>query len=383
MAWQQWRVLLAGEVQSSDDATKILKLPLSNVLHTLWLKTEITNGSTSAQDLDITDVIDKVEVIANGSEVIVSLNATDLELLGLLALGHWVPEIANEAGGATQMAMYPILFGRDIFDPNYWLPCSKFADLELKIQYSPSISATAFATGTTTFTVVGLMTMGGDPGAYKGTLKTSTVYSFTTAASGDEVIDLPKRNLYRRILVSCYEAGVADGTDITHVKLDVNNGERVYIDMDWDDLKELNHALFPLFPERNIHLFRSDTDTVDTRIAPIQTALLTVYEDVDITNDTFILDRIDTVAGDRVTINSSQADITSGSEDLTAYTTDHDMFLRVVGRGLPNAVVIPFDVVSPEGWFDSSAWDQVQLTLTQGGAGGAARVILQEVLQIR
>ena len=102
MAWQQWRVLLAGEVQSSDDATKILKLPLSNVLHSLWLKTEITNGTTSAQDLDITDVIDKVEVIANGSEVIVSLNATDLELLGLLNLGHWVPETANEAGGATQ-----------------------------------------------------------------------------------------------------------------------------------------------------------------------------------------------------------------------------------------------------------------------------------------
>jgi len=349
MAWQQWRVLLAGEVQSSDDATKILKLPLSNVLHSLWLKAEITNGSTSAQDLDITDVIDKVEVIANGSEVLVSLNATDLELLGLLNLGHWVPETANEAGSAVQMAMYPILFGRELFDPEYWLPCSKFADLELRIQYSPTIAATAFATGTTTFTVLGLMTMGGDPGPYKGTLKTTVISSFTTAASGDEVIDLPKRNPYRRILVSVYEAGVADGTDVTKVKFDVNNGQRVFLDMNWDDLKELNHAWYPIYPERNIHLFRSDTDTVDTRIAPILTALLTVYEDVNITNDTFILDRIDTVAGDRVTINSSQGDLTAGSEDLTAYTTDHDMFLRVIGRGLPNAVVIPFDVVGPEG----------------------------------
>ena len=47
--WNFRRAILDNEVQSSDDATKIVKLPLSNVLHTLYVKVKCTNGATSAK----------------------------------------------------------------------------------------------------------------------------------------------------------------------------------------------------------------------------------------------------------------------------------------------------------------------------------------------
>jgi len=119
---------------------------------------------------------------------------------------------------------------------------------------------------------------------------------------------------------------------------------------------------------------------VTTYIGRIVGYSLEVNEDVDLTNDTFILDRIDTITGDQLTINSSEVDVTAGSEDITAYTTDHDMFLTVKGLGLPYATVLPFDLFGDEESFDPGAYDQVQLILTNGNAGATVKVSLQEIL---
>lgn len=379
--WTSWRQLTNSEVQSSDDSTYIVSLPRSNILHTLALRCEITNGSTSAQDLDLSDVIDLVEVIANGSDILLSLNAIELEKWGLLTTGHTLPSTLNEGASAVQQTTYVLPFGRRVFDPNYWLPAAKTSDLELRVRYSPPIGVTAFTTGTTTFSVLALITAGGEPGTYRGTLKTTNIASWTTAASGDQIVDLPRGNPYRRILVSCYEAGIADGVDITNVRMDVDNQSRTYLNMAWDNLQALNQSLLGLYPRLDTRLFRSDTDTVDTRIGNLVSALLTPLVDVNITNDTFILDRIDTIGGDQLVINSSQGDITAAAEDLIAYATDHAMQLSVVGWGIPYGVLVDFDH-APDGMFlNSGDWSQAQVVLTQGGAGGTARVSLQEVLK--
>jgi len=379
MSYQRIAHLASGSVQSSDAATYKLDLPRGPAIQALLVKLEMTNGSTSAQDQHIRDVVDLVEVVANGSERIVSCNIDDLERLGLLLNGQSLPAQRNEAASAVQMLMCAIPFGKQIADPNYWLKTAGMSDLELQITYSPTIAVTSFATGTFTVTVMGLLSMEGEPGAYQGTVKTTNVRAFTTAASGDEEVDLPRGLPYWRMIVSAYEAAIEAGTDVTNVKLDVNNLEKVYINSPWDDLAELNQIWYNLWPEYVAHLFRSDTDTVATMLSNIQSYSLDVHEDVSITNDTFVLDRIDTIAGDTITINSSEADITAGAEDLTAYTTDHDMMLRVLGRGLPHAVVLDFERMLAAGVLESSAFDRVRLTLTQGGAGGAGRVLLQEI----
>jgi len=382
MPWRQVRYLLDSEVQASDDATKILKLPLSNVIHTLYVKVECTVGATSGQGLSIDDVVDKIEVIGNGSEVLFSLTPQELRRWALLDFGQPISEKIDEAGGAVMMAIYPILFGRTEWDENFWLPCSKFTDLELRIKYSPTIAATAWATGTVTITVIALMTMGGDPGQYMGTLRKTTIYDFTTVASGDEVIDLPRRLLYRRGLIYCYEAGVEDGTDITKVKLSLNNDERIPLNMDWVDLQEWNRKLFNVHPYVLMKLYRTDADTVNTKLARITNVQLTPLDDD-------ILALLEGITGDALTLGvidqAEQAVDEGGTGTYTIHareTADHNILLYAEGLGLPYAVVIPFDYLNGDQFFDPTKFDMVQLILTQGGAGGDAKVSLEEVLRI-
>lgn len=382
MPWKQVRYLLDSEVQSSDDATKIVKLPLSNVLHTLYVTVECTTGSTNAQDLDIDSVVDKIEVIGNGSEVIFSLTPAEIRRWAFLDLGGPLVETVNEGPSQVMKATYPIFFGFEEWDPNYWLPCDRFTDLELRIKYSPTISATAWATGTVTITVIALMTMGGAPGDYRGTVRRTTVYDFTTAASGDEVIDLPRRLLYFRCLIYCYEAGIEDGTNITKVKLSLNNDERIPLNLDWNDLKDWNQVMYKFRVYRDMLVHRADDDVVHTKIAHIQGVKVTSFVSANIGGDVFYVDHADAIAGDGVTLECLTVDVTAGSEDLIANTTDHYIYLEVTGKGLPHAVVIPFKHLAEGEFFDPTRFDMVQLILTQGGAGGDAKVSLEEILRV-
>ena len=380
MTWRQIRYLLDSEVQSSDDATKILKLPLSNVIHTLYIKAEVTNGATNAQDLSLDDVVDKIEVIGNGSEVVYSLTPQEARLWGLLDYGFPITEKRDEGGGEVQHAVYPILFGQHEWDPNFWLPCSKFTDLELRIKYSPTISVTAFATGTVTLTVIALMTMGGDPGPYQGTLRKTTIYDFTTVASGDETIDLPRRLLYKRGLIYAYEAGVEDGTDITKVKFSLNNDELIPFNLDWEDLQEWNRKIYDLHPYFTALLNRADGDVVHTHLGRLTNVKLTPAAAAKSAS-------VAAVAGDAVTLDlldqSTQAVDEGGTATYTihaAVTADTDIFMYAEGLGLPYAVLLPFSEIGEDGVFDPTKYDMVQLILTQGGAGADAKVSLEEII---
>ena len=382
MPWRQIRYLLDSEVQSSDDATKIVKLPLSNVIHSLFIKVECKNGSSGNQGEDIDNVVDKIEVIGNGSEVLFSLTPAEIRRWALLDYGKPILEKVDEAASAVQGAIYPLLFGFDEWDEEYWLPCSRFSDLELRIKYSPTISATKWTSGTVTITVLAFMTMGGDPGPYQGTLRKTTIYDWTTAASGDEVIDLPRRLLYSRGLLYCYEAGVEDGVDITKVKFSLNNDERIPFNLSWEDLANLNQLLYDLHPKRVMKLFRTDNDDVYTKIARIQAVRVMPFASADIANDQLFYAHADAIAGDKVTLECLVADLTAGAEDLTADTTDREIYLEVEGKGLPSALVIPFTELNGGVFFDPTQFDMVQLVVTQGGAGGDAKLSLEEILRI-
>jgi len=382
MPYKQLRYLLDAEVQSSDDATKIVKLPLSNVLHTLWVKVACTTGSTNCQDQDIDNVVDKIEVIGNGSEVLFSMTPQEIRRWALLDYKNPIAEYVDERASKVMYAVYPILFGRYEDDPNYWLPCDRFTDLELRIKYSPTIANTAWATGTVTITVMALMTMGGPPGEYRGTLRKTTIYDWTTAASGDEVINLPRRLLWRRLMVYCYEAGVAEGVDINRVKLSLNNDELIPLNIKWLDLQEWNQKLWDVHNYRSMIIHRANDDVVHTKVSRIQAAAVKSIESADLTNKLLYYLHPDDFTGDAVTLESLVANLTSGSEDLTANTSDVAGMLYVVGIGIPHAVVIPFEGWFNEGYFDPTRYDLVQLVLTQGGAGGDAKVSLEEILRV-
>lgn len=380
--WSFRRVILDNEVQSSDDATKIVKLPLSNVIHTLYVKAKVTNGATSAKNQSIEDVVDRIEVVANGSDVLFSMTPAEVKRWVLENTGLNIPQVRNEAGGAVQEAVYPIPFGRMPFDPDYYLPAARLADLEVRIKYSPTIAVTSFATGTTTLSVFADMTMNGNPGEYRGTLSHKTVRAFTSAASGDDQTLIPRGNLLRKLLIYAYEAGVEAAANITRVKFDLNNEERVPFNIAWNDLADLNGYQNWVVHRENIKAFLADTDTLNTKVGRIVKVNASEFFAGSIANDEIYFRRVTAIAGDQLTVEGLKADITAGAEDLTADATGRNVLLSVEGEGLSHAVVLDFSQLGETNLLNTNEFDQVRMTLTQGNAGADVRISTQEVRYI-
>lgn len=379
MAWKKWRVLSSQTTETSDSGTVTIDLPNSNILHTLLMLFEITNGATNTQGQDMSDVIDKIELIGDGSKVIASLEPETLKNLSLLVAGQNITETIDEGGGSIQKAQYPLFFGRDWFDPNFWLDLAKFTDLQLKIEYSPTIAATSFATGTFTHTVLGLMSMQGAPGNYQGTFRHRIIKNFTSAASGVEEVEPPQILPYAYLMVRAYEAGVADGTDINNVKFHVNNEERVYADLSWEELVYLNQSLWPVVTKKAMTLDRTSADTVNTRISRIIAAMInseaaeTSAEVTGITGDQLTL---------QVNDQSTQAVNEGGTATYSIHadeTADVALRLLVESRQIPFSVFVPIADPMAGEFFDPTQWDEVTLELTQGGAGADVDVVLTEV----
>lgn len=351
------RTLLDNEVQASDDAIKTLKLPLSNYIHTLYVKCAVTNGASGAEDQSIYDALDKIEVIANGSDVLYSMTPREAKAWYLWERGDNIPQVRNETASAVQSVTIPIFFGRSDFDPYYYLPCARLSDLELKVTYSPTIAATSFVTGTFTIAVHALMTMGNPPDSYQGTLVHKTVKAFTSAASGDDQTLLPRGNLLRQLLVYAYETAIEDGVDITRVKFDLNNQERILMDAKFVDIQGINKVDRWIQQVENIITAIDTTETLKTLVSRIAS-----YQ------------AVPTVATDVVTITAVAGD------RLTATGTITNPFpVTVVGYGLSHAAVIDFAKQGEANLLNSAEYDQLQLTLTQGGAGADVRVSTQEV----
>lgn len=380
--WQASRVLLDAEVQASDAATKTLKLPSANYLHTLYVKAKITNGATSAHNLSMQDVIDSIKVIANGSDVLYSLTVQEIKRWAAWFTGYNVPQNRTEVAGAVQEIVLPIFFGRGPYDPNFYLPCARLSDLELKVEYSPTIGAVGFVTGTFTLSVVGLYSMGNPPGEYLGTLSHKTVRAFQSAAAGDEQTLIPRGNILRNLMVYAYEAAIEDGVDITRVKFDLNNLERVMYDVAWNDQQDINAIENWICYREQIRALVADTETLDTKVARIRGKSTSEHVQSSIANDTFDFVRAHTIAGDRLTFEVAEADITPGLETYVTQATPQQVFVEVESEVLPHAVVLDFAKAGEQSAMNTSDFDQVRVTLTQGGAGADVRISTQEIRYI-
>jgi len=379
MYWQS-REILRRKNLSSDAATEVVDLPKSNILSGLLLRFECTNGATGGAGEFIDQAVDKIEVIAEGSKELFSLTGREALKYAQSMLGRMPDCELNDTASAVQWIEFPIVFGRQLGDMEYFLDCAKYTSLELRVTYSPTISAGAFATGTVYISVLGLMAMEGMPSPQRGFIKTSRKKNFTSDASGDKEIELPLANLYYRVLVYAYEAGVKPEANISRVKLELNDGEKVVSDHRWEELELLNYLDFKPLTSQVYNVLRTATDIIDTYAGNIIAAALSTIVDHAATNQ-FPVYNILNIAAGRVTIDGVLA---AGGATYTAPaidTVERVHYLTVWGRSYGNLVVIPFDTARDmANLLNSNAWDKVKLVLTQGNAGADVSVILQEVL---
>jgi len=379
--WER-RYITKQKSLTTDAATEVVNLPLSNILSGLLVRLAWTNGTTDSAATDVIDAVDKVQVIANGSHELFSLSGEELAKHAYFETGRRCPQYRHFGASAVQSCTFPVMFGRFLGDPELWLRCNDFTSLELKITYSPTISATVgFATGTGVLDVIGVMFYGGEPGIHQGYLRTTSQYAVTTAASGDAVIELPRQNDYRRLYAYCFETAIEDGVDVTELELSLNNGELVPYTGRWLDLQEQNEYELGIVPVESGVFAGVDNETIETRLGRILGFNTTVVHNFAATTD-FPLYDISSIAGGTVTLAGIlvEASATYAATALDAAARDIHWIGRGVGVG--NAVCIPFDkMLTMDHVLRSADFDSVKLTLTQGAAGGALKVWLQELVR--
>jgi len=381
MAFWQKRSLIRQETPSPDAATRRLTLPKSNYLSALQVRLDWDNDSARNTE-SIVAAIDRIEVIADGSRVLFSMRGEELFRWNWFMLKRPPQSLLSEDPADTPFVNLLVPFGRFIADPQYALNLAQYQDVELRVQYSPTIAAGGFVTGGGELNVDAWMYMDGPlPGGHAGMFRTTEVFSFTSAASGDRRIEMPRRFPWRHIMLTAIENNVEDGTDITRVQLDINSGARIQYDALWTLIQEENAYWLDLLPVIDQILFASNNDTADVFMTRIQNVDLAVTQAADVTNDISFHARVDAISGNRLTIDAYQVDVTAGAEDLTADTTDRRLRARMKGISVPHAVLIPFDLNGDLALaFDPRQFDIVEVVLTQGGADADCRVILQEIV---
>jgi hypothetical protein len=241
MYWQTREILRRYNVVP-DAQTLVVDLPRSNYLSGLLFHYEATNGATAGL-VTLPSFLSALGIIADGSTELFSMDGADALLAGYGLTGKVLPaNIAITAGTAVHFSGF-IPFGRYLGDPNFYLDCSRYASLEARITFAPTVAATGIATGSQYFTIYGIMAMESAPGPRQGTFKTSRKYRFTSAASGDVVLDLPRGNFYRKLLIADIGAGQVLSTGYSRIALDVNNGEKILFAGDTKGLRKLIDVL--------------------------------------------------------------------------------------------------------------------------------------------
>ena len=379
----RWRHLLNDTVRTSDDEVFPFTLPNRGKLHSLLIKVQCTNGATAGRGVTILDALDDIQILGDGSEVLYSLIPEETEKWYETLFGKGLQLVQTEAAAGVQEGVFPVYFGRKLYDPEMYLPLDRFTDVELRLSFSPTISATVgFATGTFTIDVQALITPHELPLPYLGSLVTRRVKQFTSAASGDDQTELFDNTIYRAVGVYSYEAAIAEGVDITRVRFEDTADGIVLGDWDWDDFIHFNRDLFGAEITHYWDTFTNDADTLDTRIAEILGAGIDIVVAIELVADMALYNHLTAIAGDRVSIGAAILDIVAGSEALTLDTTQRQRLVNVRGKSPSGFGLIPYMYDdSPAGYLKSADWGQLEVILTQGGAGGDVRISIQELRQ--
>lgn len=327
-----------------------------------------TNGATMNQQVPIHTDVDTIEVV-DGSRVLHSLSGFQERSLNCFEQGHYPQVGLDERAAAVQEEVFRVAFGRNVGDEQFWMMPSQFGNPMLRVTVSLTISATAgFATGTGRITVI-VWTWDDVPAGRQGMFLTKEYKSFTSAASGDDRADLPRDFPYRLACFRAFETAIAYHTDITQVKLTLDNDRLVPLDMRSEQLRSMNAEWFGAFSVPQV-VFATDADVVDSLLAYPLDVSVNALLDLDVAS-------IDAQAANDLTLQLLSL---TAAPAVAKSATDTAIMLNTVGHGPHHTLAFPFGrLMDPSSWFDPSGFGKFEAVLTQGGAGAAVSIFGQQV----
>jgi len=358
---------LEDEKTISDAGTETIDLDLADPITELYIEMEATNGATSNIANPIARNISKIEIV-DGSEVLFSLSGQQAIASAAFDLGYFPNRDISGVGGETQRDSFPIRFGRYLGDRELAFDPKRFTNPQLKITWDlatvNALGATGYTSGSGKLTVVARVMEGLSPAPGRF-LMTKEHYSWTTAASGDERIDLPTDYPYRRLMVRSYEAGIALSAALTKLKLSVDQDKYVPFSLNAEELTRFMQEAYGRF-EIALREYAADGGTVELWLDESLRGLIAAAA----------ADVISAVTGWSAARASTVEMVDSGG--IAVANANNNFWAS--GLCPESTYAIPFgkqdDIAD---WFQAQEYGSIRLFATQGNAGGAASVFIQQL----
>jgi hypothetical protein len=243
-----------AETAASTGGVVTLDLPTKDYISQLLITAYQLNTTQTYPLLPVFKAIKKIEVL-NGSEVIKSLSGSQAQALAYY-WGRTNPCPHRVDWEATETYdFFNIRFGRFPNDLEFMLNMAKLTNPQLKITYDfattsyEGITYTPPSTPTFKWSVLADIWSGEPPKAIKGFLRSQQIYDYTQVATGTEYVDIPKTEPIVGLMMQSGYTGYGLDSDFNRVRLNINTGEKVPLDVYWAELMALQKEWFAPPPE--------------------------------------------------------------------------------------------------------------------------------------
>lgn len=352
--------------QALDDVgTKIIDLKTTDPITAVRLNFYGKNGATHCKDNRLNDVVTKIELV-DGSDQLLSLTLKEAQALQFRRTGKMPYMRPGEKNDGEQEESTLLMFGRYLWDPEYYLDLKKFRNPQLKITTNIAAIAAAGAEGFLSNYLkltIDLLVIEEGAEAAKGFMMAKNVRGFTSGTSGDEPTDLPRDYPYVGLLVRAYVAGNDVNENITKLKIDCDTGKFIPIDKFTKDIyKAEEEDLGPA--ELRYQIFRKHGETVTHDLNHDPQVSLTPSVAGHIAGNSWSW--------------SSRLYLVLTNHDGTAITSEELVHMIVKGSCPHSTIHLPFGKrMEPATYFDPKLHEDIKLKLTQGAASAVSIVLEQ------
>lgn len=267
-------LLVNREAQTSNTAVYRKDLPKAGAYSALDIGIRLTNGSTSAINMDLLDAIKRISLVCNGNDYRWHLSGQEMFRWYWIKHGKPMPYIWTEAASGVNECWFRMEFGRFIGDPLYGLDLARFDNVQVNIDYDATlfggaVANTTFTTGTFTVTLMAHQFPYAKRPSFRAMLGVREFYNTTSAASGDIVQNMPSANPISTLAVMAIEDNVAEATDVTDVKVGKDNFSSIWINNKWYNLQMLQAEKLNEANEK-FNLLATEGAVRDTHLANIK-----------------------------------------------------------------------------------------------------------------
>lgn len=361
----RWRDhVLVNQETLVNSGTKNIDINITDPITQLFIQVGAKNGATYNKENLILHNITKIELV-DGGDVILSARGEVLRGLYSHTMGQIPGEYYTEVADDYPIEYLIIPFGRWLFDEQYALNPTAHHNLALKLTWDlghvRAIGADSFLTGSLNLTVIA--TVMEDVPAPVAVLTAREIYDFSTAAAGDEKVNMPVLHPWRTLMFRAREADVDMKNTITYAKLSVDAGKFEHFYLTTGRLLSIMTQVYgPLAINR---LCVADNgEYKDTFMGLSFGGLITSKEhDYQWSAADWYMSRV----------------LLYGTLHDGTHADDKAVYVYDRGVGFENCCVIPMGrPEEPASWFIPPSTGKVDFYLTQGDAGGECQVVVQE-----